>query len=337
MSDSNKIVPYDATRHLTPWKRSVLSREFRHSVSCMAGAGLTGTVAGGVVSFVLAIVTKVCMAGGHYKTHFLDLWMWIFIPIALLIFVLSGNEFIEDEDLQVVKAARERVLAFGRAQLASEPTPISLDVVLDDDLVLKQGTSRPLLFRLDAVLIHLDAALREIGPHEPAIKEATEVARQAFVEIMVRHKKDLEREHAEKDVLTRLRASCQTAVDGRIGDGRNVMPTAPTARIGRIVETAEKALAAHPNIVDAQGARVDDLIREHVPRLLQRHAEAARTAASQDVAEVDMALEQGVEDVRRSVEEALAQVRDKTMDALSTELRFLALRRGTQPVLTAVA
>ena len=116
--------------------------------------------------------------------------------------------------------------------------------------------------------------------------------------------------------------------------GATVVPTAPravgSARINRLVENAEQALAIDPELVDAGGARVDALVREHLPRLLARHAELSLCAPLDGIGDADVRLEEGVELVRASVAEAIAGMRHARADALRTEIAFLRLRRGAE-------
>jgi hypothetical protein len=100
------------------------------------------------------------------------------------------------------------------------------------------------------------------------------------------------------------------------------------AHVDRLISKAEEALAIDPNMTDRQGARVDAAIHEHLPRLLQRHADTAKQARVEDLAETDRMLDEGVELIRLSVEEGLEGLRHEKADALRTEIGFLRLRRA---------
>lgn len=106
----------------------------------------------------------------------------------------------------------------------------------------------------------------------------------------------------------------------RAGTGR--------AHVDRLIAKAEEALAIDPDLVDANGARIDAAIREHLPRLLRRHAETAKHVRIEDLARTDALLDDGVEMIRTSVEEGLDGLRDERADALRTEIAFLRLRRA---------
>lgn len=121
-----------------------------------------------------------------------------------------------------------------------------------------------------------------------------------------------------------------------IASGSNFHPTAlsapsASAALQRLIGLSENALAVEPDLVDASGARLDALVREHLPRLLEVHAEAARTARGEDLAKIDEQLGKSVELVRMSVEEALASDARHRFNRLEDEVRFLHLRRDIQP------
>lgn len=127
----------------------------------------------------------------------------------------------------------------------------------------------------------------------------------------------------------------RAAVSGAINLGtpyqhRQILPINGTgrARIDRMVTKAEEALSINPDLVDSNGARVDAAIREHLPRLLSKHAEVARHGRMEDLAQADSDLETGVELIRRSVEEGLRGLVHEKADDLRTEIAFLKLRRG---------
>lgn len=100
------------------------------------------------------------------------------------------------------------------------------------------------------------------------------------------------------------------------------------AHVDRLISKAEEALLLDPDMKDRSGARVDAAIREHLPRLLQKHADTAKSARVEDLAATDRMLDEGVELIRRSVEEGLEGIRNEKADALRTEIGFLRLRRS---------
>jgi hypothetical protein len=106
------------------------------------------------------------------------------------------------------------------------------------------------------------------------------------------------------------------------------------ALVTRLAANAEAALAIDPNLVDSAGARIDALVREHLPRLLQRHADLAIHARIGDLAAADRDLEEGVELVRISIEEAIAGLVHERADALRSEVAFLRMRRGTTTLIS---
>ena len=95
-------------------------------------------------------------------------------------------------------------------------------------------------------------------------------------------------------------------------------PPSAGAALQMLIGVSEKALAVDPDLVDGAGARIDDLVRVHLPRLLEVHAAAARAAMPADLAAIDAALSDGVEQVRASIEEAMAADARRRFDLLRT-------------------
>lgn len=187
------------------------------------------------------------------------------------------------------------------------------------------------LIRLDAVAIALDKAVEAAGPDVVAANHARSTAGKAMAAIMssVIVEGSTDRAVASARTLEAVCASMQTETP--IG-----LP-APTARIARILAIAEKALRSHPDIVDANGGRIDDLVRRHVPLLLELRAQAVETARPEALDSVDANFEIAFDAVARSIDEAVSGIHDEAMDALSTQMRFLAARRGDDPLLSVVA
>jgi hypothetical protein len=328
---------YDARRLISCRKVGLLHRDLLTDGSCMIAAMIASIFCAGATSVIIAMVSGLVVHEMGYETRALDtlLWFWALGSLALQ---LPMARSVQHEELQEhVKAARTRVLDFSkRFKDGERASYVLLCRLMADPFVIDGDAQRPLLLRLDTAMLALEHTLREIGAHEPSIEKANAMAEATILRILGQHREQMDATQASNDALERLEHALNDAVDAPIGGTTPMMPTAPTARIARIVETAEKALISHPDLVDGQGARVDDLVRTHVPRLLRKHAEAARTASTRDVGEVDTALDRGVDAVRASVEEAIASLHDLAMDELVTELRFLTLRRGATPLLTSV-
>lgn len=328
MSDLN-IVPYDPKRHLEPWKSSILSKDFMSA---------PGTVMGTVtISFILGVILGLmltCVFMGlewivGWETAFPTAFLWIAGICCATAFPFVGAELTDTIDRDSVRKIRERVQTFVRSKFPGDKSDeqVTLALTMTDELVIEGSASRPLLLRLDSILIELDKALKEIGPRKPAIDEATEVASDAISRILAQHREKLERDAIGVDTLARLRSSCEATIEGVADGGAAIASTAPSARIAHLVATAEKALDIDPDLVDDTGASVADLVRNHVPRLLRRHAVAKQTASGAEVNAVDDALDEGVESIRVSIQKALANLHDDARGALDREITFLALRR----------
>jgi hypothetical protein len=97
----------------------------------------------------------------------------------------------------------------------------------------------------------------------------------------------------------------------------------------RLATTAEKALAIDPELTDANGGRLDNLIRNHLPHLLAIHQDMI-SAPGADKAEARKMLDEGLEIVAKSVEEAIQRLQGRKADDLRTQIAFLRTRRGDE-------
>jgi hypothetical protein len=98
------------------------------------------------------------------------------------------------------------------------------------------------------------------------------------------------------------------------------------ARASRIADLARQALSEDPALTDANGSPIRSLIEEHMPRLLSVHRQNALTARSSDIAEIDSALDRGLDVVARALGDAIDGLADRKLDELRTEVRFLESR-----------
>jgi len=104
------------------------------------------------------------------------------------------------------------------------------------------------------------------------------------------------------------------------------------ARATRIADLARQVLQEDPDLLDSSGAPLRKLIVEHMPRLLATHRDNTATARTSDIAEIDGALDRGLDIVARELGEALDRIADRKLDDLRTELRFLESRHPGQDV-----
>ena len=117
------------------------------------------------------------------------------------------------------------------------------------------------------------------------------------------------------------------AISGSAGGPLALPGPSASATLGRLTAIAEKALATDPDLVDAADARIDDLVRRHLPRLRDAHVHAATTADLAALPAVDDKFAQGVDAVRASIQEALTRDATRRFDALRDEVAFLEARR----------
>ncbi len=139
--------------------------------------------------------------------------------------------------------------------------------------------------------------------------------------------------------LFRLLAGLITPSPSEAATPAATQPTGPThplndPRVAEIIKAGESALAINPALVDLANNRIDTLIREHLPNLCTRHAEAIAHGVARELA--DQALDEGLNLVRLSVEEAISSVTSEHMNALATEVHFLRLRRNPSAELACI-
>lgn len=170
--------------------------------------------------------------------------------------------------------------------------------------------------------------------------EAEKVTSDAIVEIMRSARSEYDSIIAERtDENDRARIEARkrlkAALPGAVAIGRGQRQTSTRARVdtgdasmNRIVANAEAALAIDPDLTDAAGARLDALLDEHLPRLLERHADLSAHARIQDLGAADADLAKGLDLVAASIDEGLDGMNDERADALKTEVSFLRARRA---------
>jgi hypothetical protein len=252
----------------------------------------------------------------------------------VVVIILDSDRIRIREENSRISVARGALKSLLGKDVPSDPGIAYLLHALDQDGTA-DGYAVPLLIRIDPVLRRHMRLSEKAGHDAATMAKARKVAIVAISRIALEHK-SADEGLDEASLLSSFEKDCLAIADGR-DPTRPTRLLVPSARIARIIETAEMALSAHPDLTDGNGARIDALVRVHVPRLLERHAIAAGTASSRETAAVDAALDEAVEGVRASVEEGLSRLHDEAMSALATELRFLSLRRGEQPLLTAVS
>jgi len=106
------------------------------------------------------------------------------------------------------------------------------------------------------------------------------------------------------------------------------------AQAARVLRLCREAVAREPDLVDAKGTPIAPLVEQHLPRLMLKHAEAARIAETSELAAIDAEMMEGIERVRLAVEEALVVSRVDKREALRTELAFLEYRHPSPNALS---
>ena len=210
-----------------------------------------------------------------------------------------------------------------------------------------------LTLRLAETEIAYGRAIRTIRSADaPPVKQARGEAVRTIAGWALAEQDEIERERTRirnheargaMDVLTDGLASATTLGSRRAARGPRVFASTGNARRNRLIMNAEAALVIDPDLVDRSGARLDDLVRVHAPRLLDKHDAASRRAGLHDPAkaavamnEADAALDAGLAAIGASIEDAVGRLQHESAQELLTEVRFLNMRRGDAPVLTAI-
>ncbi len=189
-------------------------------------------------------------------------------------------------------------------------------------------------FRIDAIASALAETIR--GLHEEDdVRRAEETARAATRAIVLNEIATLE-QVAEvqsgpdtRTALVEFESFCSRMADPDAIAQTSTAST-PEARADALIADAEDALRLRPDLVDRNGARIDDLVRVHLPRMVRIHTERLPGANPQRRQALDSHFDTCLELARMSVEESFALLQDERFDASLSEIRFMRSRRGEE-------
>lgn len=290
-------------------------------------AGLTIATGTAIPALILVIAVVLCIIGGT-------------VAVGWHMARTVPGERIAAWQRDIQEARRKARTAYSDMVDSRDPDWLKeflgIGVILDDEAATDVGDDLSLRLRdlADAHAHALQAAGR--ANVERINRDAMEAAKALVQAAMAAHAQidDRIRTVDETRVPDITRSFAQTArsIAGLKSIPTALPPPSASAALQRLIGLAEDALAVDPDLVDGQGARVDALVRQHLPRLLERHAEAARSATGGDLSRIDARLAEGVEQVRESIEEALHADASRRFDLLETEVRFLRMRRGSDPI-----
>lgn len=107
------------------------------------------------------------------------------------------------------------------------------------------------------------------------------------------------------------------------------------SRSSELLRIGHLAIGEHPDLVDGGGARIDALVRDHLPALLVKHRKATAAATGQSQREdIDDELEQGLDVVAAALDEALGIRGRERHEDLLTQVRFLRTRHPVSVPIT---
>lgn len=332
-----KNLPVRRDAYLTPTPTGVAAslsdprvREMKLNSMILNGSGWIG----GVASTLSALAWFISCAppGPQDVTPTMLVGSFaVFVSVMIVSIVVTAvatmSRTLAKQDTKILESARSRVLNLingnGSGNDEADHGHFARSVLCNPD---DWNGGRDLLMRLDAIAVRHAETAKRIEHDPEKSSRARRIARDAAYGIIAAFKEQAGDKGGDVE-LEDLSRACSAIASGQSLDAA-ATSYAPTARIGRIISTAERMLKDHPGLVDAQGARVDALIRVHVPRLLERHRIAAASASAKDLEAVDAQLDTAIEQVRESVQEAADMVHGEAMKGLATELRFLELRRA---------
>lgn len=326
--DAVEVLGYDPRRLARPPKGIISSwRSRTNKAHAIIGAGFSSTIGvfGGMMA---ALPVMIATGAGHLDPTTgmtLEIVAWTSIGI-----LTASSFFKSDSRLEYRVALRDM-----RSRIVELASTCSKDERMEAMLAARAlATSQgdpdaETMAKLDMVAHVLKDAVDAAGPDARAAAEARDLAERTVVAIMsetfVRAN-----DGGVRETQAKLEQICSSLTGGYATN-----PAAPTARLARVLSIAERALSRHPDMTDAAGARVDRLVRTHVPRLVALRAEALESARAQDIDAVELSFEAAFDGVAASVDEAISSIHDEAMQRLSTEIRFLASRRGETRLLGA--
>jgi len=140
--------------------------------------------------------------------------------------------------------------------------------------------------------------------------------------------------------------AAQNASSRRLRDPADTSGSAPGPRIARdprivdVIARAENVLRSEPDLADAGGARIDDLVRQHLPRLEDRRRRILELGAADAVAQAAAMVEKALTTAEISLNQAIQIASKVHLDDLGTEVRFLEMRTpddGSKPEIAPLA
>lgn len=107
-------------------------------------------------------------------------------------------------------------------------------------------------------------------------------------------------------------------------------------RIVEIIARAERLLINYPDLADEGNARIDDLVRTHLPRLEERRRSILELGAPSAVIDAGAMVEKALATAEISIAQAVRIASKIHLDGMDTEIRFLEMRTpddGSNPTI----
>lgn len=107
-------------------------------------------------------------------------------------------------------------------------------------------------------------------------------------------------------------------------------------RIVDLIERAERLLVKNPELADDGNARIDDLVRKHLPRLEQHRHNVLEIGSPSAIIDANAMVEKALATAEISLAQATAIAAKVHLDGMDTEIRFLEMRTpddGSNPAI----
>lgn len=128
----------------------------------------------------------------------------------------------------------------------------------------------------------------------------------------------------------------RTYLDAAMGAGTIPAPTMPvligSPKIAKTVAMAYRLIERYPDLSDSYGTRITPLVREHLPRLIERHEAAMRAATTgtiideEKLRQIDGEFEEGLGVIESALAEGLELEQHRSRQDLGVEIAFLRSR-----------
>lgn len=213
------------------------------------------------------------------------------------------------------QSVREAVMADKNSILHEDGVRRKCEAVLDDKRTSAAPARREMIMRL--------AAIRA----ETLTGEDIGVARSAAAAVVERAERMTAGEPRYDGAAAP--AADRSAAAGRLAELAGLSAVTDHPSVDALIRLGEEAIAAEPDLTDRAGARVDTLIKRHIPSLVTAYRRALQNADAAEKTVAEEEYRRGLDLAKESLIEALDAAQDRNAQELSNQVRFLDMRRNS--------